>query len=258
MDAIVTAGGIPQEGEPLYEYTRGLPKSMLEIAGKPMIQWVLDALGGSELVGNVVVIGLSQTNGLTCSKPLYFLPNQPSMFDNLVVGAQKLQQLNPETRFVMAVSSDIPTITPEVVDWTARSASESEHEVYYVVIPRDVMEKRFPGSRRSYTRLKDMEVCGGDLHVFQISVIKSNFDVWQQLFGARKNVFKQAAIIGYGTLLLLMLRRLKLKDALRRVAARLNVSGRVLVSPYAELGMDVDKPFQFDLLNQDLADRLST
>ena len=47
MDAIVTAGGIPQPGEPLYEYTLGASKAMLDVVGKPMIQWVLDALEGA-------------------------------------------------------------------------------------------------------------------------------------------------------------------------------------------------------------------
>jgi NDP-sugar pyrophosphorylase family protein len=44
MDAIVIAGGIPEPGDPLYEYTQGQPKALLDIAGKPMVQWVLDAL----------------------------------------------------------------------------------------------------------------------------------------------------------------------------------------------------------------------
>ena len=48
MNAIVTAGGIPQPGEPLYEVTQGGPKALLDIAGKPMVQWVLDALSGSQ------------------------------------------------------------------------------------------------------------------------------------------------------------------------------------------------------------------
>ncbi len=47
MDAIVIAGGIPEPGEPLYPYTQGKPKATLEISGKPMAQWVLDALNGA-------------------------------------------------------------------------------------------------------------------------------------------------------------------------------------------------------------------
>ncbi len=44
MDAIVTAGGIPLPEEPLYDATQGHPKALVDVAGKPMVQWVLDAL----------------------------------------------------------------------------------------------------------------------------------------------------------------------------------------------------------------------
>ena len=80
MDALVTAGGIPTPDEPLYSYSLGKPKALIEIAGKPMIQWVLDALSGSKMVGNVLVIGLDQDCGITCKKPLYFFP-QPGRYD---------------------------------------------------------------------------------------------------------------------------------------------------------------------------------
>ena len=59
MDAIVIAGGIPEPGDLLYEYTQGQPKSLLDICGKPMVQWVLDALNSAETVDQVVVIGLT-------------------------------------------------------------------------------------------------------------------------------------------------------------------------------------------------------
>jgi NDP-sugar pyrophosphorylase family protein len=42
MDAVITAGGVPQPDELLYPYTLK-PKALLEIDGKPMVQWVLDA-----------------------------------------------------------------------------------------------------------------------------------------------------------------------------------------------------------------------
>ena len=54
MDAIVIAGGNPQPQESLYAYSRGNPKALIDIAGKPMVQWVLDALGGAQSVDRVV------------------------------------------------------------------------------------------------------------------------------------------------------------------------------------------------------------
>ena len=44
MDAIVTAGGIPRPEDPLYTYSHGDSKALIDVAGKPMIQWVLEGL----------------------------------------------------------------------------------------------------------------------------------------------------------------------------------------------------------------------
>jgi NDP-sugar pyrophosphorylase family protein len=58
IDAVIIAGGIPGPDEPLYPLTQGKPKALLPIGGKPMTQWVMDALNGSPLVRRVVVAGL--------------------------------------------------------------------------------------------------------------------------------------------------------------------------------------------------------
>ena len=76
MDAIVMAGGIPRAEDPLYEYTQGDPKALLDIAGKPMIQWVLDAISGSATVERVVLISLPEDANLECTKPVTYLPDQ--------------------------------------------------------------------------------------------------------------------------------------------------------------------------------------
>jgi len=252
MDAIVTAGGIPLPEEPLYPYTEGKSKAMLDVAGKPMIQWTLDALSGAKNVERVVIVGLPAKSGVTCKKPLTFIPNQGKMIENIRAGVAKVLELNRKTRHVLAVSSDIPAITSEMVDWAVATAMETDDDIYYNIIPRPVMEKRFPASRRTYTHLKDMEVCGGDMNVARASLISKETDLWERIINARKSPLKQAALIGYGTLFLLLLRKLTLEDVIGRVTKRLGVTGRAIVCPYAEVGMDVDKPHQLELLRKDL------
>jgi hypothetical protein len=44
-----------------------------------------------------------------------------------------------------------------------------------------------------------------------------------------------------------------LKQAESSISKHLGIAGRVIVCPYAELGMDVDKPFQLELVTSDLA-----
>ncbi len=178
MDAVLTAGGIPGPEDPLYPYTKGQPKAMLDVAGKPLIQWVLDGLSEAQNVENVIIVSLDDKQGLTCRKPLYFVPNQPGMLQNIRAGTAKAQEINPEAELVLSVSSDIPGLTGEMVDWTIDKALQTDHDLYYNVITRQLMEKRYPDSNRSFVKLKDYEVCGGDMNVIRVSMVTQNEEFW--------------------------------------------------------------------------------
>jgi GTP:adenosylcobinamide-phosphate guanylyltransferase len=255
MDVLVTAGGIPQSDEPLYSYTLGKPKALLDVAGKPMIQWVLDALGSAERVESVVLIGLTINGEITCKKPLVFIANHASMIENILAGVKKVMEINPAARQVLLVSSDIPAITADMVDWEVEATLQTEVDLCYNVVKREVIEARFPGSKRTFTRLKDMQVCGADMNVISTSVISKDPAIWERLVASRKNPLKQAAIIGFDTLILAILGIITLDEALKKATSRLHMTGRVIICPFAEAAMDVDKPNQLELIRADLEQR---
>jgi molybdopterin-guanine dinucleotide biosynthesis protein A len=257
MDAIVTAGGVPNPDEPLYPYTQGSSKATLDIAGKSMIQWVLDALTQAKEVESVVVIGLPEDASVECPKMVACLPNMGEMLDNIKGGMKKILELHPGAHHALLVSSDIPAITGEIVDWVIDAAMQTDDDVYYNVITRQVMEAHYPTSKRSYTHLKDYEICGGDMNVIRVVTVTENEAIWNKIISARKNVFKQAALIGYDTLVLLLFRLISLDSAVKTVSRRLDISGRAIICPYAEVGMDVDKPHQLEIIRQDLANRVN-
>ena len=252
MDAIVTAGGIPQPDDPLYAYSHGNSKALIDVAGKPMIQWVLDGLSESKLVDNVILIGLSAKSGVTCTKPIHFLSNQGRMLANIVAGVNKSLELNKKNEYVLIVSSDIPALKSDMVDWLIETCMETQDDLYYGVCPKDVMESRFPNSKRTYTHLKDMDVCGADINISHVRNATEHLEMWESLIGNRKSPVKQASVIGFGTLFKLLFRRLTLEDAVTRVTSRIGISGRAIVWPYAEACMDVDKPHQLELMREDL------
>lgn len=255
MDAIVIAGGRPNPGEYLYEETQGSYKTLLDVAGKPMVQWVLDALGGATRIGKVVVIGLPDDCGLTCGKPLTFIPDQGGLLENIRAGAKKHLEMNPETNLILSASADVPAITSEMIDWLVRTAEETDHDAYYNVITRQVMEARFPGSRRSFVKLRGMEVCGGDVNVLRAKAVLGKDKLWDQIVDSRKNALKQAALIGFDTMLLVLLRLITIEQAVARVSKRVGLKGRAIVCPYAEIGMDIDKPFQLEIMRADFSRR---
>lgn len=251
-DALLTAGGIPQPGESLYEFSQGRSKGLIDIGGKPMVQWVLDALSGAQRIGRVVIVGLSEVDGLTCAKPLSYVPNQGEMLPNIRAGARKIVELNPDATHCLLVSSDTPAITAAMVDWVIGCMRVPEDEMLYNVIEKSVMEARFPDSRRTFTRLKGIEVCGGDLTPVALSVILSSTGAWEKLSAARKSPLKQAALVGFDTLLLALLRQLTIEDAARRASRSLGLRARAQLCPYAEIGMDVDKAHHLEVVRKDL------
>jgi hypothetical protein len=175
------------------------------------------------------------------------------MLANIVTGINKALEINKRNKYVLVVSSDIPTIKPEMVDWLIKTCMETKDELYYGVCPRDVMEARFPDSKRTYTHLKDIDVCGADMNITHVRMATEHLDMWESLIGSRKSPLKSASLIGFGTLFALFTRRLTLEDAVRRVSERIGIKGRAIVWPHAEPCMDVDKPSQLELLRADLA-----
>jgi GTP:adenosylcobinamide-phosphate guanylyltransferase len=252
MDAIVTAGGIPLPEDPLFPYTEGHSKAMLDVAGKPMIQWVLNALSDAKKVENVFIIGMNEKSGVSCSKPVHYLPNEGRMLANIVAGVHKSLELDPKTEYVLIVSSDIPALTGEMVDWLVDEVAKDPGDIHYGVIPRQVMEKRFPDSRRTWTHLKDMDVCGADINVTHVRMATEHLETWEELIGKRKSPLKQAATIGLGTLFWLIMRQLTLEDLVRRVSNQIDIRGKAVIWPWAEAGMDVDKPHQLEIMRADL------
>lgn len=257
IDVILAAGGEVQPDDPLYPLTQGRPKALLPVAGRPMAQWVLNALAASPRIGRVVVIGLTPEHGLTCGdKPVDYIPSAGGLVENARAGLARVLQLNPPARLALWASADVPAVRAEQIDWLLDSCSQTDHDFYYTVIERRVMEQRYPASRRSYTYLKDVVVCGGDVNVLATRLAANDNSLGNKIALARKNVFRQAALIGFDSLFWLALRRLTLKQAEQIASERLGLRGRAILCPYAEIGMDIDKPFQYDILAKELAKRV--
>jgi GTP:adenosylcobinamide-phosphate guanylyltransferase len=250
MNAIITAGGRPQENEPLFPETRGGFKALLDIAGKPMIQWVLEALEKAKSIERIVIVGLPEDHPFKSEKLVATLPGRENMVENIRAGVRELLKDDPHIEKVIVASSDIPAIDEKMVDWLANIISQTDQDFYYNVIERQTMEKSFPGSRRTYLKLKDSQLCGGDINGISTRVLEEDNPMWLKLVEARKSPLNQAALLGLPLLIGLILRNLTLPQAVEKACDRMGIRGQAILCPFAEMGMDVDKPFQLALMRQ--------
>lgn len=255
MNVVITAGGIPSPEEPLYSYTRGNNKSLLEISGKPMAQWVLDALNGCSRIDHIVLVGLDENSKLTCSHPLHYCPNQGDLLANILNAVKMMIELDPSTGLVFLVSGDLPAITAPMLDWMIDKVRKFDADFYYTVVEESTMEKTFPGSKRTYLPLRNMKACGGDVLAIRVSEEMMNKPIWKKLIDTRKKPLSQAALFGLDTLVLIALKLLTLDQIEKRLSSKLGIRGKVLVTPYAEMGMDVDKPQQYEMIRSFLENR---
>jgi molybdopterin-guanine dinucleotide biosynthesis protein A len=256
MDAIVLAGGTAGIDDLLYDAAKGGYKTLIDIGGKSMVQWVLDALSGSSNIDQVVLVGLPEETRIECKHPLRMIADHGGIMNNIKAGAKELLKIHPDPEAkVLALSADVPAITPEIVDWLVCEVKKTDHDIYYSLIEKDVMETRFPDSKRSFVHLKNLVVCGGDCNAVRLGAAAADHPFIDELSKARKNPIKQAYMIGFGTVFLLLLRQLTLENAIARVCKRLNLTGRAVLNPYAEVGMDVDKPFQLEIMRKELTGR---
>jgi hypothetical protein len=192
---------------------------------------------------------------LACKKPLYYLSNQGRMLANIVIGVNKSLELDKKTDYVLVVSADIPALKPEMVDWLVDTCMETKDDLYYGVCTREVMEARFPGSNRTYTKLKGIELCGADINITHVRMTTDHLDIWESLIGTRKSPLKQAGIIGLGTLFQVVTRSITLDDVVEKVCKRIGIKGRAIIWPFAEACMDVDKPHQLEIMREDLTEQ---
>ncbi|MCH2538903.1 MAG: nucleotidyltransferase family protein [Anaerolineales bacterium] len=257
METIIGAGGIAKTGDPLLGKMRpGEPKALMPIAGKPMVQWVLDAVGATDSISNVVIIGLSPDQGLDCGdKPVHYLHNAGNIFDNAIAGCKAVLKLNPRSTRTLWVSADLPLLTPTMLNWFINQTGQSKHDLYYQIIERNAMESRFPDCKRTYTHLKGGTVCGGDVSAINPNVASDAHPAFSRISAARKSVAKQAALIGPWPLLLLLTRQLSTETAAKIVHRRLGLNGVFVNTPFPEMGMDVDKPQQYEIAQRELEQR---
>jgi len=252
MDCIITAGGSVAEDDPLFPYTKGKPKALIEINGLTMLEYVVRALEGSSFVDAIYIVGLDEddVSGLALSPDITYIADCGGLVANLSAGLNRLRADNPKAETALLSSADIPLLTPEVVNAYVEDCRPFDCVAYYNVVTRELIERSFPGSGRTFVKLRGLAVAGGDMTLVQTRIMQTNDEFWEALVSGRKHAWRLARIVGLRTLLKFLVRRLSLSDIEQHASRLVGAPVRLLNSPYPELAMDVDKPAQVELLRQ--------
>ena len=214
-------------------------EALIEVAGRPMIAYVLEALAGCRAVERIVVVGdEGRLAPAVAGVPARFVAPGQSLVESLRIGIEALAGAER----ILVLTSDIPLITAEALDDFVLRAEGLDARFFYAVVERSRYEAAFPGSRRTYVRLRDGVFTGGNVFLADAGVARGAVDLVERFYAHRKSPLALARLLGFGTILAFALGRLRVADLERRVSDMVGAPGRAIISRYPEIGFDVDRP----------------
>jgi CTP:molybdopterin cytidylyltransferase MocA len=245
-DAIVLAGAEP--GHPQSLVAGADPnKALIPVNGRPMVAYVVDALAASGVVRRIVLVGLDPdalagVPMVTGTCELHYLPNQGSLFANLARGSELAAAWRGGDAYVLVTVADVPLLTGGIVSTFIDLCRPAGADGYFAIVDKPVMERTFPAVKRSYMRLVEGQFCNGSIFLIHSSAVPRLQARVNELIDARKNVVTLVRRLGFGLLLRFLVRRLRIQDVINVAQTRFAINGRAIKLPYAESGMDIDKP----------------
>jgi GTP:adenosylcobinamide-phosphate guanylyltransferase len=239
VDAVVLAGGDGAVIDPDSRF-----KGLLTIAGKPMIEWVVEALKRSESVAEVaVVVPTAEDLGGWVDMVDKLVISNGSFIENGLAGIRSFRDDRP----ALAVTGDIPALTPEAIDDFVTRSLETGADFTYPLIPKEAMLEQFPGSERTYVKLVDGKVTGGNMMIVNPYLVEQNALLGQALFDTRKSAVQMARIIGFRFVAKLVLGRLDVPEVEAKLGEILGGTGAAVYTTYASIAADVDKPVDVEV-----------
>lgn len=244
FDVFITAGYDRNKVDPLSAITGQPQKAMVTVANAPMLWHVVRALDESGVIGEIVIVGLDEEHHLDFGRPIHYIADQGSMWKNQRAGIETLMALNSQNRYVLATGADTPLLTGDMVRWFIEACRPIQKQIYWGIVPREVMEATFPLSKRSYLRLREGQFCSGDLFLSDLEAGARFHQNVEPFFTTRKSVVQQLRLLGLRPLFDFVFRRLSLAGMKSLGKQKFKITVQEIVLPFAEAGMDVDKPHQ--------------
>ncbi|ABO48646.1 conserved hypothetical protein [Desulforamulus reducens MI-1] len=241
VDALVLAGS--KNNGPLRNVSQESCEALIKIGPSPMLMYVVDALKQCREVDKIVVVGPTEVKKVIPPE-IYWLQSGENIMENIQRGNALMQG------HYLVASSDIPLLNAEGVSGFLALCREVKADFYFPLISKDAIEKEFPGAKRTYIPFKEGVFTGGNLFLVNPWVVEQCLKVGQELVDLRKKPVALARRVGLLLFIKFLLRVLSLQEVQEKASHLLGIEGKAIICPYPEVGMDIDKPSDLEMVRQ--------
>ncbi len=248
VDSIILAGKsfIKNDGEKLND------KVTYPINGRPMIDYVVDAVKDSKYIDKIMVLGHPDIKLAYLENEVDILIYSNKSFSERI----KISILELKSpRKVLFVCSDIPLINGEIIDSFIEICDKVEADVYFPIIRKEEILSKYPETKRTYFTTNEGTFTGGNIAIVSPQVVLDNIDLIDDLFERRKSVLKQVRVIGVTSILKYFFGKLSLSEIEEKAKKIIKAQGKAIIYSGVEIGIDVDKKVDLVLVEDVLCGR---
>jgi GTP:adenosylcobinamide-phosphate guanylyltransferase len=254
-DAIILAGG-----ESTSELKKIAPydnEALIIIGNYPMIYYVFNALRKSSRIRKIVISGPVEAlrNIFPREDNVYFATSGQNAIDSFSHAVNILKEQGDISEKLLILPTDIPFITAEAIDDFINQCEKKEADFYYSVTRKEVNDLKFPGVSRTYVNLREGTFTGGNLFLLRTQAIDRCLEIGKKLVKRRKNPVAMARLFGISLVWKFIFKRLGMSTIKRRFYEVTGIKGEPIISNYAEVGVDVDKPSDLNLAQKYLTSK---
>jgi CTP:molybdopterin cytidylyltransferase MocA len=242
VDVVVLSGGINRIA--LFPGNRPGRKALVELNGKPLIGYVMEALREARGLGRVVVVGAPDV--IACAErwmAVEGVPESRSLIENVWRGLRAAR-----SRRVLFCNPDQPLLRTEMVEGFLDRAQQEQADIVSGWVPGELIGP-YHEAEHKFCAFGDGKFAHANLFLVRRD-LPSAPKVYQRieaLYGARKSTFRFAWALGPGLfgrfILSLITRRLpSLHDTLKMAGERFGVSLAPVIMPWLEVALDIDEP----------------
>lgn len=252
IDCVILAGSRPEGQDPLSDI-QAAHKGLLELAGKPMIGYVVEALLAAPHVGQITIMAPETLHSAFAAAlpdaSLRFLPAQKSPATSV---AAALNACEGSTH-MLVTTCDHPLLTAKMVEDFVAGAMTSDPDVAAACVTRERYQAVFGDAPRTFITLSDMAFSGANLFLLKPSGAAGLVRFWTRLEANRKRPLKMAQQIGLLTGLRYLLGVLSKAGALAALKRKTGAQCALIALEDAQAAIDVDKPVDIPLVEGLLA-----
>ncbi len=248
-------------------------KALLPFLGKRLIDWQLEALQQSPFIEGLYLIGLSELD-ISFDFPVHYVPvkTTAAFADKLTAGIDYLNAIGKSPELVIISSSDAPGIqTAHINQFFKGLQALPGSEFVLSVVPEDVIEAVFPGSRRVVLRFSDHQLVPGELYALSPRAIRTGQEIIAGISTRRRQINRRAHNINampvirllakkplmWGIIIKYLLGLATMSDAERVFSKTFDAQTRGVIVADAGFGMDIDLPEDYERLKAYVRAQLS-